>query len=94
MILKSGLRKIVFVKKHIRNKKYFVNELFIKIELYAQNELTKEEFNTWLDSWEATAELDRDSESAERITRAYEKIKTGDPSPNKWKEFKDKFEIP
>jgi len=88
MISKSQLKAILFIKRHIIEKDRFINELFKKLELYSQKKLSKEKFNLWLDSWEATAELDTDPEASERIKKALREIKSGKARHKNWKEFK------
>ena len=77
MISKSQLNQILFIQKRIVEKDLFINELFKKLELYSQKKLSKEKFNLWLDSWEATAELDCDPEASKRIKKAIRDIKSG-----------------
>ena len=89
MISKPQLNKIIFIKKYIIEKELFINELFKKLELYSQKEISKEKFNTWLDSWEATAELDQDPQTSERIKKALKEIKSGKTPHKNWKEFKE-----
>lgn len=89
MISKSQLKTIIFIKNHIIEKDQFINELFKQIELYAKDKLSKEKFNDWLDSWEATAELDCDPEASKRIKKAFKNIRSKETSPENWKKFKE-----
>ena len=93
MISKSQLNKIIFIKKYIVEKDLFINELFKKLELYSQKKLSKEKLNDWLDSWEATAELDQDPKASQRIKKALKEIKSGKTPYKSWKEFKQSIDL-
>ena len=89
MISKIQLNKIVFIKKNIIEKELFISELFNKLDLFLNNEISNKEFDSWLDSWEAAAELDQDPKVSKRIKRALEEIKSKKTPHKNWKEFKD-----
>jgi len=93
MISKSQLKKIIFIRKYIIEKELFLNKLFKKLDLYLQKKISKEKFNDWLDSWDATAELDQDPEASKRIKNALKEIKSKKTPHKNWKEFKDSIGI-
>lgn len=88
MISKSQLSKILFIKKYIVERDLFIKELFKNLDLCLNKKLSKEQFDLWLDSWEATAELDQDPEVSKRIKKALKEIKSGKTMHKSWKEFK------
>lgn len=88
MISKSQLKKIIFIQKNIFDKEFFLNDLFKTLNLYLNQKITKEKFNGWLDSWEATAELDMDPDASRRILKSYKEIKAKKTPHKSWEEFK------
>jgi hypothetical protein len=93
MISKSQLKQILFIKSHIKEKDLFIRELFLQIELYLDNKISKDQFIRWIDSWEATAELDLDPKATARIKRALKEIRSGKTQNNGWAEFKHSIGI-
>lgn len=88
MISKSQVRKILFIKENILEKYLFVEILFEQLDEYLKKEISKREFNQWLNSWEAAAELDQDRDAASRIKKAVQEIKLGKTPHKTWEEFK------
>ena len=88
MISKSQLKKIVYIQRNIFDKDHFHDELFRILDLYSNQKITKIQFSSWLDSWEATAELDMDPNTAKRISRSYSEIKLGKTPHKSWEDFK------
>lgn len=94
MITKSQLNRILFIQRYIVDKNSFIKELFRKLEVYSDNKINKDQFNQWLDSWEATAELDQDPEATKRIRIALNEIKSKKTPHKSWKEFKQSMGLP
>lgn len=55
MVSKSQFNKILFIKKNVIEKELFISKLFQELEFFLNNEISRELFNEWLDSWMATA---------------------------------------
>ena len=93
MILKSQLKKVIFIRKNIIEKELFISKLFRELELLLNNEISNEQFDAWLNSWMATAELDKDPKAAERIKGALKEIREKKTPHKSWKEFKNSLGI-
>ncbi|MCK4905427.1 hypothetical protein KAS42_04210 [bacterium] len=93
MISKSQLNKILFIQKHIVEKELFTSDLFKKLNFFFCNKINTSQFNNWLNSWEATAELDQDPGTSERIKKALKEIKSKRTPHKSWKEFKHSLGI-
>jgi len=89
MLSRTQLNKIIFINKNIEEKELFISELFKKLDLFLNNEISNKKFDLWLDSWEAAAELDQDPKAPKRIKGALEEIKSKKTPHKNWKEFKD-----
>ena len=88
MISKAQLDQIGFIYENIVKKDYFSSCLVKELLAFRNNKLSKAEFNAWLDSWAATAELDQDRECAKRIGRAYRQVKSKSTKYKSWEQFK------
>lgn len=88
MIAKSELNKILFIEKYVHKREVFIKELFKSLNLLKDGKLTKEQFSSWLNSWEARAELDKDPNASDRIKKAYREIKSQKTPHKTWEDFK------
>lgn len=85
---KTQIKKIVFIKNNVSNRKVFEVDLLDKIEsLYCQK-INQTGFNHWLDSWVATIELDKDKKAASCINKAVHEIRSRRTPYKSWGEFK------
>jgi len=89
MISKSRLNQILFIQKHIQKRDLFISELIEQLDLHSTKKISSDKFYLWLDSWEATAELDRDPGVAERLKKSLRQIKSGKTPHRSWREFKE-----
>lgn len=88
MITKSEINKILFIEKYIKKRDLFIKELFKNLTSLKEGKLTREQFNLWLNSWEATAELDKDPNASDRIKKAFNEIKNKRTPDKTWEDFK------
>lgn len=88
MISKAQLEQISFIYENIVEKDYFSGCLVKKLVALRNDKLSKTEFNAWLESWAATAELDQDRECARRIRGAYRQVKSRSTKYKTWEQFK------
>ena len=90
MISKAQLDQISFIYENIVEKDYFSSCLVKKLLAFQNNKRSRAEFNSWLDSWAATAELDQDRECARRIRGAYKQVKSKSTKYKSWEQFSEK----
>ena len=69
MITKKQINKILFIQECAIDRNLFIKELFKNLSSFNNNKLSKEQFDRWLYSWEATAELDQDPSASIRINQ-------------------------
>jgi len=94
MLTKSHLKIIIFISKSIIDTRRFTDELYVQVNQYLSGKITTDNFETWLYSWEATAELDLDPLAKDRIKKSFAEIKAGKTPHKSWKEFKDSIGLP
>lgn len=87
MISKTQLNQIAFIYDNIKNREYFIKVFFGQIKKLRNDKLSKTEFANWLDSWEATAELDRVPDKAKKIRRSFNRLKKKNNKLKKWEDF-------
>jgi len=88
MIGKPQVTKIVFVKNNISKPRPFQEDLLDKLEGLCCGKISRIQFNQWLDSWVATAELDMDKNAAARIRKSVLEIKCKKTPYATWTDFK------
>jgi hypothetical protein len=88
MIGKTQIRKIVFIKNNISNRRVFEEDLLDKIENLFCQKISQPDFNRWLDSWIATTELDLDRKAASCINKAIREIRNKKTPYKSWGDFK------
>lgn len=91
MISKRNLKVINYTYENIKNKTLFINELMKTLKKIEKGKISNIDFEEWLFSWEATAELDKDPKIAQRVNKAYREIKTRGNDPHGWDKFKRKL---
>jgi hypothetical protein len=92
-IIKPGdKRRIRWILQHVDNKEAFLYALVESLLVLLEQKDTGE-FKQTLDTWEASAEIDRIPGAKKRIWGVYEQFKTDKKISKDWKRFKKQIGI-
>jgi hypothetical protein len=89
MVNKFQIKKILFIRRYVIKQRQFTAELFKKLGDLLNDKISAREFDLWLETWYAAAELDQNPKTAEKIKKAFREIKTNKTPHKSWKGFMD-----